>query len=78
MKLRIYGETQVEQEPEVFLRLAPDNDGVAVVACDAAGNKYPQGRLVKFRSDGKIYLNHAINESLGFDLDDDGELMVTN
>ena len=77
MKFKVYGAEEVIPEPEkeVYLRLIERGGLTQLIACDSTGERLPYGNLMDFNRDGTIHLCGAINENLGFQLTEDGEIV---
>ena len=58
-----------EKEVTMDLRLVPYEGGVRVLCVDDKGNAVYRGNLVTFLTDGTIYFNEQVNETLGFRLE---------
>ncbi len=77
MKLEIYGD-KAPDIPTVILRLVPGgNPGtVSLVAVNAEGRTMACGHLLEIGPTGKVYFQHGIAPSLGFELRDGQRLKV--
>ena len=77
MKLEIYDGTSEPEEKIVRLRLVLDGPGsVNLVVVDKAGDRVSCGSLLCIDDDGTTHSNCNINESIGFNLDSNGRLII--
>ena len=78
MELRIWNDIGLEggKINQVYLRLKPVYNGVAIVACRENGSEYDLGYLVKLTERGKIGLYDHVNPRLGFSLDETGTIIL--
>lgn len=79
MRLEVFEETQ--PDAVVRLKLKKDEDGddssVYVVAVDGNGSELVDGYLLSFDADGTISLFVGVNDALGFQLDREGRIRLT-
>ncbi len=73
MRLEIFND-QKEEDKVVRLKMEQHEDEVLVFACDSKGQKFSQGNLVCFYPDGVMRRIGGINQSIGFDLNPDGQI----
>lgn len=76
MQLEVFDKAGSEENKPILLKLLKSGGDVIVRVVDKEGFDVPSGNLIKFNSKGKIEFIQGINESLGFSLDEDGELNV--
>lgn len=78
MKLSIFKEPSEapKEEKHVRLRLVKEGWGISVVAIDERGERVRSGYLLEFMPDGKIHRSPSINDTIGFDLDSQGRILI--
>ncbi len=75
MKLKIYADAPKTEEV-VWLQLRDDGDLIVLEAVDEDGKKIFGGNILTITSNGPIRLCWGVNSSLGFDLDDNGCVII--
>ena len=73
MKFQAYDEKQ-EQTPDVYLRVINGGKYAYLVACNQRGEVYRGGRILRIGEEGALELCSNLNPSLGFKLDDRGQI----
>lgn len=76
MKLEVFTE-QKESEKKIRLVLKEFGAGVAVEAVDETGKTVCNGMLVYFSNDGNMFRSKDVNPTLGFQLDTNGRIVLT-
>ena len=77
MKLEIYEpEKIVKEEEPVRLALKRYGKSIFVTVVDENGNRVLRGDLLQFGPSGRVYLHGDVNESLGFQLNQYGEIKI--
>ena len=73
MKLEVYKETEVKEEPVLRLRLikTPLNASIALAAVNQDGSEIRDGHILEIKSDGTLYKYHDLSIP-GLQLDDAG------
>lgn len=72
MKLKIYDETKKYEEGTIRVRLVDECDGVTLAVVDENGDIETNGYLLLLTNFGKVVLFDSVDDSFGFNLDEDG------
>lgn len=74
MKLKIFGE--VELEDTVYVKLRPMDDGVVLCAVNRLGDEIQRGWLLTLTAQGTVVLHPSVSQEFGFQLDDEERIEV--
>ena len=78
MKYKLYKEGE-KAEKMVTVRLVPTDYGsIRLIAVNDAGEVLSSGSLLDLHPDGRIHRHDCVGKELGFDLDHDGRIKVSN
>lgn len=72
MKIEIFNAEK--KDLTVRLKLIEKGSDICLVAVDAAGKIVDQGHILSVQSGGTIYKHSGVNPTLGFKLNEDGEV----
>ena len=75
MKFQAYDEKQNARK--TYLRVVNERGSVYLIACDQYGNMFLSGRILIIEDNGTLSLCLNVNPSLGFKLNDRGQIEVT-
>jgi len=76
MKIEIYNPSAPEPEQPTRLALKEYAGSIRLVAVNAAGHTVSSGNLLTFEDDGTVYRHESVNETLGFQLDSQGRIIM--
>jgi len=77
MRIKIYGESEAEEEKVLILRLEQDGDEVILKAMNEEGEEINDGVLLGIGPDGKVNLWGGISTEVGLQLTKAGFVKVT-
>ena len=78
MKYTLYEESGKGDKPISVQLVLAHNGNIRLVAVNDSGDMLPQGALLDLDKNGKIRRHATVNTGLGFALNDDGKIKISN
>lgn len=76
MNIKVFTERKKPEEPEMYVKLTEETDGVVLEACDKHGVRKAGGYILKLTSGGEILLYRSLGRALGFKTEGDDIIVV--